>query len=97
MTMCRLSPNLRQEVQNLLTRVKLEAFLYIRVAAAPSLVVLLQHQHPLAQFGQRSCRRHATDATPDHDGIQVLGNLFSPEAYRNKSLEWVTVTGTQKI
>lgn len=51
--------------------------------------MLLQHQHSLSQFGQRSCRRHATDTTADHDGIQILRNFLFPEAYRNESLECV--------
>lgn len=63
----------------LLTHVKLIAPLLEGVAAAPSLVVLLQHQHTFAHLGQdaRSCQ--PPNATADDNSIQILRHACSTE------------------
>lgn len=58
-----------------LTDVELKAFIYVGVAAAPGLVVLLQHQDSLPRFGHSGCRRQAPEAAADDDDVQVLRHL----------------------
>lgn len=70
-----------------LTHVELEALLNVGVAAASSLVVLLQNQDLFAGFGQRGCGRQATDATADHDDIQVLGDFIGAESCTRENMD----------
>lgn len=58
-------------VGGVLTHIELAALLLEGVAAPAGLVVLLQHQHPLAHLSQGAGRRQATYATADDHGIQV--------------------------
>lgn len=62
-----------------LTNVKLKAFLYISVAAASSLVMLLQHQHFLSCFGHCGSSRQSTNTAADDDDIQVLWDFVNTE------------------
>ena len=68
-------------IPGFLTDIELKAFLYVGVAAAPGLVVLLQHQDFLPCFGQRGSGRQSTDPTADHDDVQILRNLVEAETW----------------
>lgn len=62
------------------TGVELEALLAERMAAAPQLAVLLQHQHPPAHLGQQHGHRQPPDAAADDDGIELLWDFFWRES-----------------
>ena len=45
------------------------------MAAAPSLVVLLQEEDPLTRLGHDGPSGHGPDTRADDDGVKMLGNL----------------------
>lgn len=74
-----LKPQFLHTAISCLTNIKLEAFLYEGVAAASSLVMLLQHQDFLPRLGQRGSSCQTTDTAPDDDDIQVRGHFVEAE------------------
>lgn len=64
-----------------LTYVKLKALLVESVAAAPGLPMLLQDQHTLPSFGEDHSSSQASVATPNDDGIKLVGNLVLGECW----------------
>ena len=57
------------------TCIKLVSLLHKSVAAATSLVMLLQYQHSLARPHQQQRRHKPTGTTPNHNHIKVLWNF----------------------
>lgn len=72
-----------------LTDIKLEAFLYVGVAAASCLVVLFQHQDPLPRFGECGSNCQPTDPAPDDNDVQVLGHFVKAETWKEAETEMV--------
>lgn len=68
-------------VERFLTNIKLKALLYVSVAAASSLVMLFQDQNLLSCFSKCGCGWQSTNATSDHDHIQVLGHFVDTETW----------------
>lgn len=68
-------------ITSLLTNIKLEAFLYVGVAAASRLVMLFQHQDSLPCFGQRGSGRQPANTATDDNDIQIPRHLVKTETW----------------